>query len=1538
MKKSTNNLRRIEGDKTIRTICFLALVFWMASLKGNAQTTQTFTANGNFIVPAGVTTVQVQAWGGGGAGGGVIGASASTRAGGGGSGGTYTNTTTVSVAAMTSVPFTIGLGGVGVSGADGGSGGTSTFSSTIPVTAIGGGGGKLGANSPTNGAGGGTATGLTFNGGTGAAAAGGNSGAGGGGAGNGPSGNGGNASGTTAGAAGTGTITGGTGATGLTGSGNGNNAIALSGGGSGGRSNNNTNRTGGNGFRGQILVTYTCPTYALTEVTTATGPFCGASTSVVTLRSSTMPTGSYTVTYNLSGSTTATGNTASISFTAGSPGTSTFTTTSLNAGNTTITITNITSGGCISTLSANNTASVVINAPVTAVAGTAITTCSTSGAINITAGASATNTAGVLWTSNGTGTFTNPTSLTLCTYEPSVADIAAGSRTLTLTATGNSPCTNAVSTKTITINSSPTVEAGTDISTCSTSGAINITDGASATNQASVTWTRSGTGTLTNATSLTNCTYTPSAADIAAGTVTLTLTANPNAGCSSVLDTKTIIITTAPSANAGTNILTCATVTGALAITAGATATNMSGIQWTSNGTGTFTNDNSLTLCTYEPSSGDILSGSVVFTLTAFANSPCSNATATKTLTISSPPTTSTTTICQGATGNLISSLPCAIASTGVTGSTNSGTGVNNAAVGSIAWTNPGNITTSGTPYATIPTVAIATTTNYLQGSNYGFSIPANAIIDGITLVIRRQTSGTTSPLLQDDRVSLVKNGLIQPINKAQINVNWSASLGTATYGGVADNWGIAWTAADINDPTFGVVLSAVNPNTSFNRTATVDYMRITVNYSIPGTLNWYTVSSGGSPIGPGSAFNPVGVAGSGLIHTNTPGTTTFYAACSTNPECRTATDFVINANTSYYRDADNDGFGNPSNIQINCTGSIPFGYVLDNTDCNDSNPGLHQTFPFYLDTDKDGFGVGSLVLVCALDADTPPIGYALNNTDCDNTDNTIYQNATFFIDADADGYDAGTSIVCYGTTTPLGYALTTNGTDCDDTNASLNVTYPFYTDADLDGFGAGSLTAACALNATTPPSGFSLNNTDCDDGNASVYQLGDFYVDADNDGYYNGNPTFTTVCYGATFPSGYTTNIIGADCDDNNPEVNPNHVEVLNNGIDDNCSGPEDDTLTIPMSSIALPMCGSTLSSMYQTIYANQVSGAEGYKFEVANGVTIRTYDSPTSTFSFSQLSGTNLYATAYTIRVAVKMGGFYRAYGAACIINTSLVPNTTNVLASQCGTTLSNFANTIYVYHVPGASKYRFRVNDGVNPSRTYESNVNRFNLLNLSGSNTYGTTYSIDVALRFGTTWQTQYGETCSITTPATPPTTRVITSLCSRSINNLWTTIYALPSSDALSYRFEVVNGAQTRFFDTPNPRFSLMQLSGGAAANTVYTIRVAIFYGGIYQSFGPACTITTTPAATRGAATDLAIFEVNAYPNPFANTFQLDINTSSDATVAIKVYDMIGRLVEQRNVIVTELGSQEVGSNYPTGVYNIVMTQGENVKTLRVIKR
>ncbi len=68
-----------------------------------------------------------------------------------------------------------------------------------------------------------------------------------------------------------------------------------------------------------------------------------------------------------------------------------------------------------------------------------------------------------------------------------------------------------------------------------------------------------------------------------------------------------------------------------------------------------------------------------------------------------------------------------------------------------------------------------------------------------------------------------------------------------------------------------------------------------------PGSVQWYTASAGGSPIYTGETFNPVGVAGSGLVNTNTQGTWTYYAACSSSPSCRTAATFQVTSNTTIY-------------------------------------------------------------------------------------------------------------------------------------------------------------------------------------------------------------------------------------------------------------------------------------------------------------------------------------------------------------------------------------------------------------------------------------------------------------------------------------------------------------------------------------------------------------------------------------------------------------------------------------------------------------
>ncbi|MFZ2096959.1 MAG: MBG domain-containing protein, partial [Anaerolineales bacterium] len=192
----------------------------------------------------------------------------------------------------------------------------------------------------------------------------------------------------------------------------------------------------------------------------------------------------------------------------------------------------------------------------------------------------------------------------------------------------------------------------------------------------------------------------------------------------------------------------------------------------------------------------------------------------------------------------LLAILPVSLAYADNLGPRNAGAGADVAGIGTVTWGSPGNISTVGSPYATMSVPASAIT-HYLQGTQYGFTIPSGSTINGITVVINRQSSGRRAPFLRDNVVRLVKGGAITGNNKALTGADWpNTGLGTVTYGSSTDLWGTTWTAEEINATNFGVVLSAVNAKTTRSRTATVDYIQITVYYNMISTST--TVNCGG--------------------------------------------------------------------------------------------------------------------------------------------------------------------------------------------------------------------------------------------------------------------------------------------------------------------------------------------------------------------------------------------------------------------------------------------------------------------------------------------------------------------------------------------------------------------------------------------------------------------------------------------------------------------------------------------------------------------
>ena len=148
------------------------------------------------------------------------------------------------------------------------------------------------------------------------------------------------------------------------------------------------------------------------------------------------------------------------------------------------------------------------------------------------------------------------------------------------------------------------------------------------------------------------------------------------------------------------------------------------------------------------------------------------------------------------------------------------------------------------------------------------------------------------------------------------------------------------------------------------------------------------------------------------------------------------------------------------------------------------SPPGISCTnTSFYLDADGDGYGSsGDSVQAC-----THPEGYVSDDRDCDDSDALEHPNQTWYKDADGDGYSDGTT----NTTScirPAGYKvaselMATSG-DCDDNDSDEFPNQIWYQDADSDGYGNPNI----SIQSCTKPHGYVTNNTDCDDSDGQIY------------------------------------------------------------------------------------------------------------------------------------------------------------------------------------------------------------------------------------------------------------------------------------------------------------------------------------------------------------------------------------------------------------------------------------------------------------------
>jgi len=187
------------------------------------------------------------------------------------------------------------------------------------------------------------------------------------------------------------------------------------------------------------------------------------------------------------------------------------------------------------------------------------------------------------------------------------------------------------------------------------------------------------------------------------------------------------------------------------------------------------------------------------------------------------------------------------------TGAQSPGTMADDNAVGDYTWTDVNYAKASDDDYAHVGSSQFSTgQSHYLKATNFGFSIPSGATIDGIKVENEWYVSIGD---WQDKIVKIVKSdGSIGATNRGNDDVITKDLDVYQSWGGASDLWGESWSDSDINHENFGVVFSA-DCTTILNSILNSDHIRITVYYTTPGgwqndtfvpmtgTINWSNVS-----------------------------------------------------------------------------------------------------------------------------------------------------------------------------------------------------------------------------------------------------------------------------------------------------------------------------------------------------------------------------------------------------------------------------------------------------------------------------------------------------------------------------------------------------------------------------------------------------------------------------------------------------------------------------------------------------------------------
>ena len=392
---------------------------------------------------------------------------------------------------------------------------------------------------------------------------------------------------------------------------------------------------------------------------------------------------------------------------------------------------------------------------------------------------------------------------------------------------------------------------------------------------------------------------------------------------------------------------------------------------------------------------------------------------------------------------------------------------------------------------------------------------------------------------------------------------------------------------------------------------------------------------------------------------------------------------------------------------------------------------------------------------------------------------------------------------------------------------------------------------------------------------------------------------------------------------------------------------------------------CGSTLSSTNERINVTNVPGEDiSYVFGLYDPY-LNVYKEFTSSNPYCTLNDFDLAFPLYNQQLNMYVYTIDNISGNTSIVH-DLYQQECNIYAPVikvrnpiCGSTLNSVTDLIIAntFSTSNFTEYKFSVTSG--PTTLEYVTTNRyFKLSNLGDSSfiQYGQDYLVKIAVKFPSSdYWSPFGDTCIVRTPLSINSTSLVSNQCNTNINFSTDVLYINPVLGATKYRVKIINqNIQSIIYETTSSNFTLLEAFNYEPTyfyESTYFISISTFINGTWTSYGPMCTITPlNPYATKTDNNTISNikddksnsvpvdYDVKAHPNPFTETYSLSVTSESKSNIILNVFDLAGRLIENRELYYDSLSNFKFGESYPSGVYILNIRQDGNVSNLKMIKK